>query len=45
MGKTVDFIVVFDDGVRKRHYYETEKGRAAYFAVLFMQLRGIVLSL
>ena len=23
----------FDDGVRKRHYHETEKGKVTYFAV------------
>ena len=33
MGKVVDFIVVFDEGVRKRHYHETQKGKVAYFAV------------
>ena len=33
MPKTVDFVVIFDDGARKRHYHETEKGKVAYFAV------------
>ena len=33
MGKAVDFIVVFDEGVRKRHYHETQKGKVTYFAV------------
>ncbi|KKU44985.1 MAG: hypothetical protein UX64_C0040G0007 [Microgenomates group bacterium GW2011_GWC2_46_7] len=33
MVKTVDFVVIFDDGVRKRHYHETEKNKVAYFAV------------
>ena len=33
MGKTVDFIVVFDEGVRKRHYHETEQGKVTYFSV------------
>ena len=33
MGKVVDFIVVFDEGVRKRHYHETQKGKVEYFAV------------
>jgi len=33
MGKTVDFVVVFDDEVRKRHYHETDRGRVLYFAV------------
>ena len=26
MGKTVDFVVVLDDGVRKRHHHGVEKG-------------------
>lgn len=33
MGKAVDFIVVFGEGVRKRHYHETEKGKIIYFSV------------
>lgn len=33
MPKTVDFVVIFDDGARKRHYHETEKGKIIYFAV------------
>ena len=33
MAKTVEFAVIFDDGVRKRHYHETEKGKVTYFAV------------
>jgi len=33
MGKTVDFVVVLDDGVRKRHFHETDKGKVLYFAV------------
>ncbi len=33
MSKVVDFVVVFDDGVRKRHYHESEKGKIIYFAV------------
>jgi hypothetical protein len=33
MGKSVDFVVVFGEGVRKRHYHETEKGKIIYFAV------------
>jgi len=33
MEKVVDFIIVFDEGVRKRHYHETQKGKVAYFAV------------
>ena len=33
MGKTVDFVVIFDDGVRKRHHHESDKGKIRYFAV------------
>jgi hypothetical protein len=33
MAKIVDFVVIFDDGVRKRHYHKTEKGKVTYFAV------------
>lgn len=33
MAKTVDFIIIIDEGVRKRHYHETEKGNVVYFAV------------
>ena len=33
MAKVADFVVIFDDGVRKRHYHETEKGQVTYFAV------------
>jgi len=33
MGKVVDFIVVFEEGVRKRHHHETEKGEVINFAV------------
>jgi hypothetical protein len=33
MARVVDFVVVFGEGVRKRHYHETEKGKVAYFAV------------
>ena len=33
MGKIVDFVVIFDDGVRKRHRHETEKSNVKYFAV------------
>ena len=33
MAKVADFVVIFDDGVRKRHYHETEKGKVTYFAV------------
>lgn len=33
MSKIVDFVVIFDDDVRKRHYHETEKGNVKYFSV------------
>ena len=33
MAKVVDFVVIFDDGVRKRHYHETQKGKVTYFTV------------
>ena len=33
MAKIVDFVIIFDDGVRKRHYHETERGKVVYFAV------------
>jgi len=33
MAKVVDFLVVFGEGVRKRHYHETEKDKVTYFAV------------
>ena len=33
MSKIVDFIVIFDEGVRKRHYHETEKGKVIHFVV------------
>lgn len=33
MAKVVDFVVIFDDGIRKRHYHEAEKGKVTYFSV------------
>ena len=33
MAKIVDFVVIFDDGVRKRHNHKTEKGKVINFAV------------
>ena len=33
MSRIVDFVVILDDGVRKRHYHETKEGRIVYFAV------------
>lgn len=33
MPKIVDFVVVLDDGIRKRHHHKTEKGRVVNFAV------------
>lgn len=29
----VEFVVILDDGVRKRHIHDIEKGRLIYFAV------------
>jgi len=41
MGKIVDFVVIFDNGVRKRHHHETEKGKVTYFAVqLEVEVKG-----
>jgi len=33
MTKTTDFVVIIDDGVRKRHYHKSERGKVTYFAV------------
>jgi hypothetical protein len=33
MKKIVDYVVILDDGVRKRHHHETEKGKVLHFAV------------
>jgi hypothetical protein len=33
MGKKVDFTVIIEDGGRKRHYHEIEKGKVIYFVV------------
>ena len=33
MAKKTDFVVIIDDGVRKRHYHESEKGKVTYFVV------------
>jgi hypothetical protein len=33
MAKTVDFVVILEDGVRKRHYHETEGGKVKDFVV------------
>ena len=33
MPKIVDFVVVLEDGVRKRHYHKTEKGQVTDFVV------------
>ncbi len=41
MAKIVDFVIIFDDGVRKRHYHETERGKVVYFAVqLELEVKG-----
>ena len=31
--KIVEYVVIFDEGVRKRHYHETEHGQVAKFVV------------
>ncbi len=42
MANAVDFVVVFDEGVRKRHYHETDRGKVTYFAVqLEVQVEGV----
>jgi hypothetical protein len=33
MSKSVEFVVVLDDGVRKRHRHETISGKVVHFAV------------
>lgn len=33
MAKTVDFVVVIEDGVRKRHYHEADGGKIKDFVV------------
>jgi hypothetical protein len=33
MAKKVDFVIVLDHGVRKRHYHETETGKVTSFVV------------
>ncbi len=41
MARIVDFTVIFDYGVRKRHYHEKEKGKVKYFAVqLEVRVKG-----
>jgi hypothetical protein len=41
MAKTVDFVVVLDEGVRKRHYHESDKGQVTRFAVqLEVEIEG-----
>lgn len=41
MTKTVDFVVIFENGIRKRHYHETEKGKVIYFSVqLEIEVKG-----
>jgi hypothetical protein len=42
MSKMVDFVVIFDNGVRKRHYHETKKGKIINFAVqLEFEVKGV----
>lgn len=31
--KFVDFVVILEDGVRKRHYHEAERGKVIYYVV------------
>ncbi len=31
--RITEYVVIFDEGVRKRHYHQTEKGKVIYFAV------------
>jgi len=31
MARTVEFVVVFNDGIRKRHYHRSEKGKVISF--------------
>jgi hypothetical protein len=33
MSRKVNFVVVLDDGVRKRHYHESDKGQVINFVV------------
>ena len=39
MGNVVEFVVILDDGVRKRHQHRVEKGEVLSFAV---QLKTLV---
>lgn len=41
MAQITDFVVIIDDGVRKRHYHKSERGKIIYFAVqLEVQVRN-----
>lgn len=33
MAKIVDYVVIFEEGVRKRHYHESERGKVTYYVV------------
>lgn len=33
MGKMTEYVIILHDGVRKRHYHQTEKGSVQYFVV------------
>jgi hypothetical protein len=33
MSRIVDYVIIFDDGIRKRHYHEAEKGKVIHFVV------------
>ena len=42
MGRVVDYVVVLDEGVRKRHFHEAEKGRVVRFVVqLEVRIQGV----
>ncbi|MBT9144024.1 MAG: hypothetical protein DDT29_02438 [Dehalococcoidia bacterium] len=40
MGRTVEFIVILDNGVRKRHYHKIQRGSVLSFAVQLEVLVG-----
>jgi len=41
MARDVEFVVILDDGVRKRHCHKTEKGKVVFFAVqLEVRVKG-----
>jgi len=40
--RNVDYVVVLDDGIRKRHMHETERGQVTRFAVQLELRIGVV---